>query len=188
MGIRNKMFSVGRFKLACKGGLALICSGQSVAMAHIVFYVYITQIAWPCVPCINPCDRYQCDQSCSIDAIPITFTLTNITLPKLELLNMATNGTINTTVAPPEDEELLFPFFLTGETQTDDWDENVKEGDIFWGSQTNRKSQTQKTITYLQLFTKPENQNWLQLHNRQIIGRHISVVFKLCSKRKWSKF
>ncbi|XP_038050728.1 uncharacterized protein LOC119723897 [Patiria miniata] len=76
--------------------------------------VAFEEVAEPCVPCINPCDRYQCDPSCSMDAAPITFTLTNLTLPRLELLNWtSSDNNTNATTPAPREEGQEFPFFLT---------------------------------------------------------------------------
>ncbi|XP_022100316.1 uncharacterized protein LOC110984425 [Acanthaster planci] len=71
------------------------------------------EIARPCVPCIHPCDRYQCDPSCSVDAVPITFTLTNLTLPRLEILNVTVDDDTNATVATSQKDGGSLPFFLT---------------------------------------------------------------------------
>ncbi|XP_038062441.1 uncharacterized protein LOC119732930 [Patiria miniata] len=74
------------------------------------------EIARPCVPCIHPCDRYQCDPSCSLDAVPITFTLTNLTLPRLELSNTTLGDDANATMPPSNQDEGSLPFFLTVKT------------------------------------------------------------------------
>ncbi|XP_033637723.1 uncharacterized protein LOC117298529 [Asterias rubens] len=83
--------------------------GSEAGKTDIVAYKEISQ---PCVPCINPCDWYQCNQSCSMVESSITFTLTNLTLPKLEVLNTTRNDTNNTVSASGEDG-LPSPFFLT---------------------------------------------------------------------------
>ncbi|XP_022102001.1 uncharacterized protein LOC110985344 [Acanthaster planci] len=71
----------------------------------------------PCVPCISPCDRYQCDPSCSMDAVAITFTLTDLHLPRLELLNgTSVDNDTNATMPAPRQDGLQYPFFLTVKT------------------------------------------------------------------------
>ncbi|XP_022103297.1 uncharacterized protein LOC110986025 [Acanthaster planci] len=71
------------------------------------------EIARPCVPCINPCDRYQCDPSCTLDAVPITFTLTNLSLARLDLLNETLESDGNATTPSSGDNEGSLPFFVT---------------------------------------------------------------------------
>ncbi|XP_033637389.1 uncharacterized protein LOC117298318 isoform X2 [Asterias rubens] len=83
--------------------------GSEAGKTNIVAY---EEISRPCVPCINPCDWYQCNQSCSMEESSITFTLTNLALPKLEVLNTTRNDTNNTSSATGEDG-LPSPFFLT---------------------------------------------------------------------------
>ncbi|XP_038050876.1 uncharacterized protein LOC119724026 [Patiria miniata] len=75
--------------------------------------VAFKEVARPCVPCINLCDRYQCDPSCTLDAVPITFTITNLTLPRLELLNVMLDNDTNATTPSSLEYEGSLPIFLT---------------------------------------------------------------------------
>ncbi|XP_071798137.1 uncharacterized protein [Asterias amurensis] len=84
--------------------------GSEAGKTDIVEY---KEMFRPCIPCINPCDWYQCNQSCSMEESSITFTLTNLTLLKLDQVLNTTRNDKNATLSVSGEDGFPSPFFMT---------------------------------------------------------------------------